>query len=102
MRNEEQSSSFDNVNRSSDEPPKNSNDFSSQASPLTLLDEKTEEFLRFPPSNQQILDCDWYKDLLNKKHRLTETNTQDLPQSSTSNQEANEGNTVFSIYFCVK
>lgn len=71
---------------------------SSQTSPLMPLDEETEEFICFPPSNQQTLDCDWYKELVNNKHRLTEAKTQDLAQSSTSNQASHDGNTVFTIY----
>ena len=96
MRNAEQSSSScDNVNRSSDEPPKNTKDISAQASPLKPLDEETEEFLRFPPSNQQTLVCDWYKELVNKTHCLTEAKKPYLPQSKNA---ANEGNTGFSFY----
>ena len=62
----------------------NSSD-SSSPSLLTSLDEETEEFLRFPPSCQQTLDCDWYMKLVNKKRRLMEKETQDLSRSSSSN-----------------
>ena len=72
-----------------------SEDLSSPISPLTPEDE---EILAYPPSNQQTLDCDWYRQLVDKKRLLTEAQTEDLPQSaSTSNQPSTEG--IFMMFF---
>ena len=89
------------VSTTFEEVPENSNNQSSSSSPLTPLDKETEKFLRFPPSNQQTLECEWYKELINRKRLHAETFN--LAQStSTSKQAVDDGNTVFQFIFCVK
>ena len=88
-------SSPSSVSRSSDELSENSCYPSSPQSALTSLDEETEEFLRFPPSNQQTLDCEWYQKLIDKKRSLTEAGKPVLPRSPTIVDPSVEGKYVY-------
>ena len=83
------------VSSTVDKFPEDSNN---RSPPLSALTPDEKEILSYSPSNQQTLNCDWYQRLINKKRRLTESETQDLPRStSTSNHQSLDGNIVFSM-----